>query len=90
MGRTILVTGATGNQGGAVVNALLAANADFNILALTRDANSSSSQKLKAKSPAISIVQGDLNDTENVFKTAKAASNQPIWGVFSVQVRTSI
>ncbi|KAI9170689.1 NmrA-like family domain-containing oxidoreductase ptmS [Paramyrothecium foliicola] len=85
MSRTILVTGATGNQGGATVSALLAANAGFNILALTRDANSASSQKLKAKSSAITVIQGDLSDTEAVFKSAEAASSQPIWGVFSIQ-----
>ena len=56
MSRTILVTGATGKQGGAVVNALLAANADFQILALTRDAQSASAQRLAKKSPNIKLV----------------------------------
>ena len=58
--RAILVTGATGKQGGAVINALLKENAPFEILALTRDAQSSSSQKLLQKSSQIKLITGNL------------------------------
>ena len=87
MNRAILVTGATGKQGGALIKSLLADKAPFRILAVTRDPNSPSSKRLAAKSSNITLVQGDLNDTEAIFKTAKQATSNPIWGVFSVQVR---
>ncbi|KAF7540295.1 hypothetical protein G7054_g1515 [Neopestalotiopsis clavispora] len=85
MSRTILITGATGKQGGSLVNALLAAKADFKILALTRDVSSPSAQRLVAISPNIKLIQGNLDDTDDVFKNARKATSSPIWGVFSVQ-----
>ncbi|KAF9734412.1 hypothetical protein PMIN06_009965 [Paraphaeosphaeria minitans] len=85
MSRTILVTGATGRQGGAVIKALQ--NTDFEILALTRSASSPSAQKLAKSSSNIKLVEGDLDDTEAVFRNAKAATNNPIWGVYSVQAQ---
>lgn len=88
MSRTLLITGATGKQGGSVISSLLARNADFNILAITRNSASPAAQRLAAKSNRISLVQGDLNDTESIFQAAKKAASTPIWGVFSVQVRT--
>lgn len=86
MSRAILVTGATGNQGGALIKALLAAKADFNILAVTRDATSPSAQALKSKASNITLVQGNLDDTESIFQSAKAATTVQIWGVYSIQV----
>ena len=83
MSRTILITGATGRQGGSVIKALQ--GTDFEILALTRNASSPSAQKLASSSPNIKIIEGDLDNTELVFKNAKAATNNPIWGVYSVQ-----
>lgn len=85
MSRAILVTGATGKQGGAVVNALLKCGADFRILALTRDPASPSAQRLAAKSKNISLVQGNLNEPDAIFPNAKKVEPS-IWGVFSVQV----
>jgi uncharacterized protein YbjT (DUF2867 family) len=86
MNRAILVTGATGKQGGALIKALLASKAGFPILAVTRDSASPSAQRLAAKSSSITLVQGDLNDTEAIFNAAEQATSHPIWGVFSVQV----
>lgn len=86
MVRAILVTGATGKQGGAVINALLKANADFEILALTRNTNSPSAQKLVQKSTKVKLVSGNLDAVPDIFQKAKEASKLPIWGVFSVQV----
>jgi hypothetical protein len=85
MSRAILITGATGKQGGAVIKALLASKSDFQLLAVTRDINSSSARRLLATSPQVSLVQGDLDDTDSIFKSANQASSLPIWGVFSVQ-----
>jgi nucleoside-diphosphate-sugar epimerase len=86
--KSILVTGATGKQGGAVVNALLADDADMEILAVTRNPQSGAAKKLADKSPKIKIVQGDLDDPAEIFRNAHqvSSSSEPIWGVFSVQV----
>ncbi|KAL9562931.1 hypothetical protein ACKAV7_012948 [Fusarium commune] len=85
MSRTLLVTGATGKQGGSVIAALLANQADFNILALTRDVSSPSANKLAARSTKITLLEGNLDDTDDVFKNASKVATSPIWGVFSVQ-----
>ncbi|KAF2004775.1 NAD(P)-binding protein [Amniculicola lignicola CBS 123094] len=86
MSKAILVVGATGKQGGAVVNALLKANTNIQILAVTRDAKSTSAQKLQQKSSKIKLVTGDMKNVPGIFKTAKEATQLPIWGTFSVQV----
>lgn len=79
--RKILVTGATGKQGGAVVRALLASPPpfDYKILALTRKTSSPAAQKL-ALNPKVSLIGGDLSDCPAIF-----AQDPSIWGVFSVQ-----
>lgn len=89
MSRTLLITGATGKQGGAVIRSLLARKADFQILALTRDVNSPSAKRLASSSPAIKLLQGDLDHAETIFQSAKLVAPS-IWGVFSVQVRLDI
>ncbi|KAH7238472.1 hypothetical protein BKA59DRAFT_514759 [Fusarium tricinctum] len=86
MSRTVLICGATGKQGGAVLNNLIKQKANFNILAVTRNATSPSAQRLLQKSSNIKLVQGDLADPIAIFKTARDLTQQPIWGVFSVQV----
>ena len=80
--RKILVTGATGKQGGAVIKALLASPPpfDYEILALTRKTTSPAAQALTSN-PTVSLIEGDLNDCPAIFE-----KNQSIWGVFSVQV----
>ncbi|KAG4437814.1 hypothetical protein IFR05_006701 [Cadophora sp. M221] len=83
--RALLITGATGKQGGAVINALLKANANFEILALTRNTQSASAQRLLQKSTSIKLVSGNLDKIDDVFKNAKSITKAPIWGVFSVQ-----
>ena len=59
---TVLVTGATGNQGGGVIQALLSARSNsgiaMNIRALTRSTNSVSAVKLENQ--GVKLVQGDL------------------------------
>lgn len=85
----VLITGATGKQGGSVIRSLIKRNAPFQILALTRNAQSASALKLAQLSPKITLVEGDLNDPAAIFKNArsKLPASVPIWGVFSVQVR---
>ena len=70
--RKVLVTGATGKQGGAVINALLASPAasSFQILAVTRNPESGSAKALVSKSSNIKVVKGDLDDSEAIFREA--------------------
>ncbi|KAI2470481.1 NAD(P)-binding protein [Annulohypoxylon bovei var. microspora] len=85
--KVLLITGATGNQGGSVIEALLGRSVDkFTILAVTRDANSSSAKRLAEKSSSIKIVQGNLDDVPGIFQEARKVHSQPIWGVYSVQI----
>lgn len=85
----ILVTGATGKQGGSLINNLLSRDAPFQILAVTRNTQSPAAQKLSKKSSHIKLVQGDLDHPADIFKNAQSLTSAPIWGVFSVQVRTN-
>lgn len=68
MTTTVLVVGATGNQGGAVVDQLLAANDDaddeFAVHGLTRDASSENAQALAER--GVTVVEGDLGDKESL------------------------
>ncbi|KAF6834476.1 NmrA-like family protein [Colletotrichum plurivorum] len=85
MSRALLICGATGKQGGAVISHLVREKSDFEILAVTRDASSAPAQRLLKMSPRIKLVQGNLADPTRLFKTAKHLAKAPIWGVFSVQ-----
>ncbi|GAA1681439.1 NmrA/HSCARG family protein [Glycomyces endophyticus] len=73
--RTILVTGATGRQGGAVAARLLADG--WGVRALTRDASSAKAEALKES--GAEVVEGDLGDRASLDRAAAGA-----WGVFSV------
>ncbi|RGP67015.1 hypothetical protein FLONG3_8673 [Fusarium longipes] len=88
MSRAILITGATGKQGGAVINALLAKDCDdFVLLAATRNKESPAAKKLAAKSSKITVIEGDLDSIPALFQAAqRAAGTVPIWGVYSVQL----
>ena len=60
----VLVVGATGNQGGAVVDHLLASTAAFDVRGLTRDATSDAAQALEDR--GVTMVEGDLDDPETL------------------------
>jgi uncharacterized protein YbjT (DUF2867 family) len=60
----VLVVGATGNQGGAVVDHLLESEHDFAVSGLTRDASSDAAQALDAR--GVTMVEGDLDDPETL------------------------
>jgi uncharacterized protein YbjT (DUF2867 family) len=81
MSYTILVTGATGKQGGGVVKALLASKEDVRIYALTRNPSSPSAVALGAQSESIKVITGNLDSPEEIF----ANIAEPVWGVFSMQ-----
>jgi uncharacterized protein YbjT (DUF2867 family) len=74
--RTILITGATGNQGGAVARAL--AGKGFKLRAMTRKPESDAAKALQKS--GTEIVQGDLNDADSLRRALAGA-----WGAFAVQ-----
>ena len=74
--RTILITGVTGQQGGAVAHALQGAG--FHLRGLTRKPESERAAALARQ--GIEIVKGDLDD-EATLRRALAGA----WGVFGVQ-----
>ncbi|WP_418955424.1 NmrA/HSCARG family protein [Streptomyces tritici] len=75
-GRTILVTGATGAQGGAVARMLL--DDGWTVRALVRDPHRQAARDLQAL--GADLVLGDLDDPESLRAAARGAH-----GVFSVQ-----
>jgi uncharacterized protein YbjT (DUF2867 family) len=74
--KTILVTGATGNQGGAVTRHLL--KDGWRVRALSRNPDKPAAQSLKAQ--GVEVVQGNLNDTTSLQKAMTG-----VYAVFSVQ-----
>lgn len=85
MSKSILVTGATGKQGGSVIRAL-ADNTGFTLLAVTRNASSESAQRLKSKGKNVIVIEGDQNDAPALFAKAKEVAKNELWGVYSVQL----
>ncbi len=74
--KTILVTGATGTQGGAVARNLL--DRGWKVRALTR--NSESDKALELKSLGAEVVKGDMNEPESLREPLRG-----MHGVFSIQ-----
>jgi uncharacterized protein YbjT (DUF2867 family) len=74
--RTILITGVTGHQGGAVARALQGRG--FRLRGLTRHPDSDRAAALARD--GVDIVTGDLNDAAALRKALAGA-----WGVFGVQ-----
>lgn len=71
-----VVLGATGSQGGSVIDALLP-EGKYTLRAVTRDPSSDKAKALAAK--GVEVVKGDVNDPESLKKAFQGA-----WGVFSV------
>ncbi len=61
----VVVTGATGKQGGSVVSALLK-DGKFKVRAVTRDANSANAEVLKKK--GVEVVQANISNKEEVVR----------------------
>src|SRR5882724_261438 len=74
--RTILITGVTGNQGGAVAQALHGSG--FKLRGLTRTPDGERAAALGRD--GVEIVKGDLDDEASLRRALAGA-----WGVFSVQ-----
>jgi uncharacterized protein YbjT (DUF2867 family) len=74
--KTVLVTGATGRQGGAVVRHMLAEG--WKLRALTRHPAGHEAQSLARQ--GVEVVQGDLEDPASI---ARAATG--VYGIYSVQ-----
>lgn len=74
--RVVLITGATGRQGGAVARSL--AGKGFKIRAMTRKPDSDAAKALVAR--GADVVKGDLNDAASLESALTSA-----WGVFAVQ-----
>jgi uncharacterized protein YbjT (DUF2867 family) len=72
----ILVTGATGQQGGAVARHLL--NSGYKVRAMTRKPDSEAARSIGAL--GAEVVQGDLNDPASTERALAGA-----WGAFGVQ-----
>ena len=75
-GRRILITGATGHQGGAVAHALLAAG--HGVAAMTRHPDGEKARSLAAA--GAEIVRGDLDDEASLRRALDG-----VWGTFAVQ-----
>ena len=75
-GKTILVTGATGRQGGAVIQHLL--KNSLTVKALSRTPDSISAQRLISK--GVTVVKGDMSDPQSLVNAMKECN-----GVFSIQ-----
>ncbi len=74
--KTVLVSGATGRQGGAVVRHMLLKG--WKLRALTRNTSSPAAQELARR--GVTVVQGDLEDPASLERAAGG-----VYGVYSVQ-----
>ena len=74
--RTVLVTGATGHQGGAVARQLVGRG--FTVRGMTRKPDGEPARALAKL--GVEIVQGDLNDAASLEKALAG-----VWGTFAVQ-----
>ncbi|KAL2802585.1 hypothetical protein BJX63DRAFT_440793 [Aspergillus granulosus] len=81
----VLITGATGKQGGSLIRSLVVRKAPFEILAVTRSPSSPPAQRLSKLSDKITLVEGDLSNPAGIFQRAQSLTKSPIWGVYSVQ-----
>lgn len=79
--RKILITGATGKQGGSVLRSLLSSSqgSKFSYIAVTRDPTSASATKL-TQNPNVSLVKGGSADASSIFQQIK----EPLWGMLLV------
>ena len=75
-GKKVLVTGATGQQGGATARELLAKG--FAVRVMTRNPGSEKAVALKKLSAE--VVKGDLDD-----RSSLEAAVKDVWGVFALQ-----
>lgn len=89
MARSLIVTGATGKQGGALISALtsnlsISESPPFEIYAVTRNATSPSAKRLAAKTN-VTVIQANLSNPTSLF----AQLPTPMWGLFAVPMMTA-
>ncbi|KAF8851716.1 NAD(P)-binding protein [Acephala macrosclerotiorum] len=100
MRRNILVAGATGKQGQALIRALLKPpplsgkeeslyqpqeQHQYHIYALTRKITSPAAQRLATLGEDVTVVEGDLDDPDSIVRIFENAKKDGgIWGVYSV------
>lgn len=82
MTKTIVITGATGAQGGGVVNVLLN-TPGWKVRAVTRNPTSEKAKDLVAR--GVQVVQADVNDVVSLKKAFKVLS-PTLSCVFSLQI----
>jgi uncharacterized protein YbjT (DUF2867 family) len=83
MSKTILVTGATGQQGGATVEALLASVSGWKVIALSRKPEAPAARALAAR--GVQVLRGDMTDRASLREAMKG-----VHGVYSVQANASV
>lgn len=76
--RLILITGATGKQGGATIRALLASQRPWRLRALVRKPEADAARALAAR--GVEVVPGDLSDEASLRRAVEG-----VYGVYSVQ-----
>ncbi|KAF9455498.1 NAD(P)-binding protein [Collybia nuda] len=87
--KQILVTGATGRQGSALISALrpqgdTTDDGSFHVLAMTRKATSPAAKKLSLEKH-VTVVEGNLDNPDSVKEVFEEAKEKGgIWGVFCV------
>jgi uncharacterized protein YbjT (DUF2867 family) len=74
--KTVLVTGATGRQGGAVIRHMLPKG--WKLRALTRNPSSHASHELARQ--GVEVLQGDLEDPPSLERASRG-----VYGIYSVQ-----
>jgi uncharacterized protein YbjT (DUF2867 family) len=82
MSKTILVTGATGQQGGATVDALLASACGWKVIALSRTPEARAARALVAR--GVQVMRGDMTDRASLREAMKG-----VHGVYSVQTNAT-
>jgi nucleoside-diphosphate-sugar epimerase len=89
MRRNILITGATGKQGNALIRALTSESSpdsphQYHIYALTRTKSSTKAHRL-ALEKRVTVVEGNLDVPDSISKIFEAAKSEGgIWGVYAV------
>ena len=71
--KLIVVFGATGKQGGSVVDALLKSAESYSVRAVTRNPNADKAHALVAR--GVEVVTGDLDDYNSLLKAFKVSIN---------------
>lgn len=74
--KTVLVTGATGKQGGSLINALRGSN--LRLRGMTRKPGSDAAKALAGQ--GVEVVEGDLDDAASLARALRGA-----WATFAVQ-----